>query len=1235
MLNGQRVYDKDGLLAMELQQTVRCGDPWNEGIVWPRLAEISLLGGLGCGRVLLSLVIERLETAKATSNQNYDYAVLQATENSVPFYESMGFIRVGALTIDEQFMNSREKSSKHELDLTSKTDAPQEEVLRESNSSSNSVSSSSDIVSSPVDVYTVTKAGETPAEIAKKFNIPVWDIIFLNHYTFPDLNSRSRLMKETTLFLPSAVASKADARSLATTIKDLEGESSAPRWYIANENDTPKMIANKFGINCKDLVKANNERLPELLALSRLKAGTRVRVSHFHLHEDEHVPYCHWTFPDDSFESGDPSYMMARKLHRRMGVAANDRPVQSSLAVKVMKNVRPPSSLFHIANATPRKTPKSAKKKKSKTSLLPSIELPSKPKRPLSSYVLFCNEYRESLKEELAGKPGSEYTKVLSALWKELNDEAKAVYVEKHESAKREYRIAVAEYEKDLAEFHEKYPELKPTLASDDDQDDDGASSKGEDSLFNKVVTLNYSGPLLDSHREFKYFYVLTYIPDLQWCHLVPMRSVGTWGPDKPKCGGRPIWMLVNEKEGKEIDISSTFCRAVKSRGLRHTVDADKEQWDIPGSVEIQESHANNLETMTSANIVIYSMDNDLEIKASARDVPLPHQEEISTIMKSASKTKKRKRVSDVSSSKKSLTAETLKRRIMHSNGSDQNNCKILVEAISTEQKGLKAGLLDLGAVEGQRLIESLEIKYGTGGKPIEKCMDQSQYMKNGGKKCYFSRKKVSSSTGKVSRSRVVAVEANNTESSYEKRVVCEIESQSVEDECKAEEGISIDIDSSQRVKKGVRKSHVARDKVVRSTGKVLRRKAISMETSDIESSDAERLVCEPEYVEDECRTFEGSSIDIDKPPNVNKRERKSCVAPKKTVRLTGKVQQRNAVALVTSDMNSVIESHSLEEVPKVTLRARKYPIRKSTIRNVFVQDDLNDETDRSIVKSTRKNPCRKAAPNAVGFFKEPKHMEDVSILVDSENLEKKKKTKRADDKEKKPPKAFRSNRSHLSRKAVPVSVKYIDDQFTDNVEVVEASEVVESSVQCMESDATLDDISSKEPIANKRLINIRTRSRRKSSMGSIQSAHSLRSKTRLQELDSPSTLSETKISTLSDYDTTSLSSRPRRQAANLNPGFFSESKVKIETPPREKSRRKSNSTVSDILPKLEAKSREPKPKKAVASNSRKKLDLLTSSEVSCHANDHKGTFHINRKQPKRNMGLQTPFVSRHRLIIS
>ena len=627
MLNGERAFDTDGSLAAQLQQTVRCGDPWNEGIVWPQLAEISLLGGLGCGKALLALVIEQLETMKPTAKQNYDYVVLQATENSIPFYESMGFIRVGALTIDDEFKKKQQAAAKQDEDTESEDSAPVANPVDPS-SPADSEDSLSEIVSSPVTEYVVEKPGESPSEIAKKFKVSAWDIVFLNHYLYKDLNSRSRLIKGTKIFIPSQSEAKADAYALAKSPKDLEGESSAPRWYIARENDTPKMIARKFGVICKELVLANIERLPGLLALSRLKEGTRIKVSHFHLHEDQHVPYCHWTFPDDSFENGEPSYMMARKLNRRTGAAAKDRPVQSSFAVPISKHVRPPSALFHEVIALP-KTPKTVAKNKGKQVASSAVEIPGKPKRPLSSYVIFCNEHRDILQRELAGKPASEHSKVLASRWRELDEKDKAGYLKKHEAAKKEYEKALTKYESNLARFFEKHPDLRPEPKSaDEDPSQEGGS------LFNKVVTVKEEA-LRGLHREFKYFYVLTFIPDLMWCHLVPMRQVGSWGSDKPKCEGRPIWMLVDESEGKELDISASFCQRVKSRGMKRTADADEEQWDIPSSGTDQKVAAKVLDD--------WGQPNDSAKKPSS--VAGAPKKKVAPV-KSASKSIKRKRES-------------------------------------------------------------------------------------------------------------------------------------------------------------------------------------------------------------------------------------------------------------------------------------------------------------------------------------------------------------------------------------------------------------------------------------------------------------------------------------------------------------------------------------------------------------------------------------------------------------
>ena len=68
------------------------GDSLTTGIVYSRVAELGLLGGLGCGRFLVESTINRLIAAG-----EHDYIVLQATKMAIPFYERMGFIRLGAV----------------------------------------------------------------------------------------------------------------------------------------------------------------------------------------------------------------------------------------------------------------------------------------------------------------------------------------------------------------------------------------------------------------------------------------------------------------------------------------------------------------------------------------------------------------------------------------------------------------------------------------------------------------------------------------------------------------------------------------------------------------------------------------------------------------------------------------------------------------------------------------------------------------------------------------------------------------------------------------------------------------------------------------------------------------------------------------------------------------------------------------------------------------------------------
>lgn len=107
----------------------------------------------------------------------------------------------------------------------------------------------------------------------------------------------------------------------------------------------------------------------------------------------------------------------------------------------------------------------------------------------------------------------------------------------------------------------------------------DGSRKKRKHThMFNRVVAIE------DAPAE--YYFVLHYVPDLQWCHLAPMRQEGLF-PATTKQGlqhpaaGRPCWKLVPEGEGQELDVSAERCRVVRAATIKKCADADKEHWDL------------------------------------------------------------------------------------------------------------------------------------------------------------------------------------------------------------------------------------------------------------------------------------------------------------------------------------------------------------------------------------------------------------------------------------------------------------------------------------------------------------------------------------------------------------------------------------------------------------------------------------------------------------------------------
>jgi hypothetical protein len=322
MSDGTRKYDRDGSLAEAMQSTVRCGDAWNEGIVWPRIAEISLLGALGCGRSLVQLAIERLERTPPSAKRNYSYVVLQATTNSVPFYESLGFVRVGCITDNENFVPPEEPEESATNDAsggesdgeekkegdgdegskvgpghrsrkrTKGVDNPDLKLGAKEGTATNTAAAveatvstpppaaaaegdipAPEVSSSPVETYTTTKDGEKVGDIAKNLGVDVWDVIFLNHFTFPSMAPSSKVLKGTELFVPSKKA-KIDACSDSLRNNaEFGGASDATQWYYCADDETPKDIAEKFNVDCKKFVKRNRDRLQGLQPYSNLMEG--------------------------------------------------------------------------------------------------------------------------------------------------------------------------------------------------------------------------------------------------------------------------------------------------------------------------------------------------------------------------------------------------------------------------------------------------------------------------------------------------------------------------------------------------------------------------------------------------------------------------------------------------------------------------------------------------------------------------------------------------------------------------------------------------------------------------------------------------------------------------------------------------------------------------------------------------------------------------------------------------
>jgi len=308
-------------------------------------------------------------------------------------------------------------------------------------------------------------------------------------------------------------------------------------------------------VNCRDLVNANVERLPGLSSISRLMDSTRIQVSNLDIHHTKHKPYCHWTFPNAKFEEGEPSTMMARRHTRRKAAAARNGRGKYYCSARITKNSPNP---FIEASGSPNSHMHPRK--------------PVQPKKPLTSHALFLADMQDTANNITKKSTNDLLTSARD--WESLDCFEQSRYEQKAEDLKNNYDKEMKRYRQKMKAFRHSKPDSRVANCLVN------KTSNGGRNLFNQVVKLNEAGAS-ELGNEYGYYYVLTYLPDLQWCHLAPMITNGCFGPDKPRAEGRPKWVLVDESEGKEVDTSASFCVLANAREMNKADDADDEEWDI------------------------------------------------------------------------------------------------------------------------------------------------------------------------------------------------------------------------------------------------------------------------------------------------------------------------------------------------------------------------------------------------------------------------------------------------------------------------------------------------------------------------------------------------------------------------------------------------------------------------------------------------------------------------------
>jgi len=270
-----RVVDADGALSAALNAEIRDGDPDGEGVIWPHVAELSLLGGIGCGSFLVELILEELEHPDSP----YNYVVLQATENSVPFYEKHGFVRVGAVARYVE-KNASAKPSSPMISSPASNGGQKQ----------NGAVPVTELPSPNNDVHLlVSRSKKTNLEksVALQPPAPKPASLFQQHAPTSYVASLESLAAT---FGPSLATMKMEKRQeqerkqiTPPGAPPVSGASSKFEWYVVDSLETPTLaaVAGRFGVLEEDVKFLNRRQYSEEELGGKLKKGMALRIPVF------------------------------------------------------------------------------------------------------------------------------------------------------------------------------------------------------------------------------------------------------------------------------------------------------------------------------------------------------------------------------------------------------------------------------------------------------------------------------------------------------------------------------------------------------------------------------------------------------------------------------------------------------------------------------------------------------------------------------------------------------------------------------------------------------------------------------------------------------------------------------------------------------------------------------------------------------------------------------------------